>query len=88
MPEFVVHKCPICGNDMVKGTKNEGYDQNEKVWDLAHTGKGTTVSTSTSGANYSGISGVSGYTGASEKRVISLVPYECPKCHKKVSYRE
>jgi hypothetical protein len=51
MVDFAVHKCPRCGNDMVKGSQNEKFDRNEKVWDLAHTGTGTTVTSTTSGAN-------------------------------------
>ena len=51
------HKCPDCGNDMVKiSSQNETLGRNEKVWDLAHTGVGTTIASTTSGANYSGVS--------------------------------
>jgi len=88
MVEFAVHKCSRCGNYMVKDFQNEKFDREEKVWDLAHTGTGTTVTSTTSGANYSGVTGVSGFPGASERRVISLVPYKCPKCNHKESYRE
>jgi hypothetical protein len=88
MIDFAVHKCPKCGNDMVKDSKNEKFGPNEKVWDLAHTGTGTTITSTTSGANYSGVTGPSAPPETSIKRVICLVPYECPICHHKESYRE
>jgi ssDNA-binding Zn-finger/Zn-ribbon topoisomerase 1 len=81
------HKCPDCGNDMVKiSSQNETLGRNEKVWDLAHTGVGTTIASTTSGANYSGVS--CPQEGSSYRRDIFLVPYECPVCHYKESYRE
>ncbi|MBM4306304.1 MAG: hypothetical protein FJ123_06150 [Deltaproteobacteria bacterium] len=91
MVDFAVHKCPRCGNDMVKGSQNEKFGPNEKVWDLAHTGAGTTITSTTSGANYSGVTGPwpSAPPEALKIRtVIRLVPYECPYCHHKESYRE
>jgi len=57
MVDFGVHKCPRCGNDMVKDSQNEKIGPNEKVWDLAHTGVGTTTTSTTSGANYAGVTG-------------------------------
>ena len=92
MADFGVHKCPRCGNDMVKGSQNEKFGPNEKVWDLAHTGVGTTITSTTSGANYAGVTGpppsAPPEAEASIRRVICLVPYECPICHHKESYRE
>ena len=89
MSDPAIHKCPNCGNDMLKIILQNGkMDGSENVWDLAHTGPGTTITSTTSGANYSGVSGPPGPPEASNRRVVLLVPYECPICHRKESYRE
>ena len=82
--------CPNCGRIMRKLPLPNQTDRPRKVWDLGITGPGITGTdtTSSSGSSYFGYSGFSGPSSPSEPIQVLLVPYECPSCHHKESFRD
>lgn len=89
MPNPATRKCPKCGKVMDRLDYEIEQSEPQKVWDLGLTGSGTTVTSTTSGDRWFGVSGTSVLSPQDSKpKTIVLVPYECPNCHHKESYRE
>lgn len=88
MPGFLSHKCPKCDTEMVKEEDEiEQSVRHKKVWDLGLTGSGVTTSTTTSGSGYRNVT-VTLPPECLSPRSIKLIPYRCPKCGHRESFRE
>lgn len=82
--------CPVCERIMRRLPLPNQTRRDTKVWDQGITGPGITGTdtTSPSGSGYFGYSGASGASNPPEPIQIVLVPYECPNCHHKESFRD